>query len=106
MNYIITGQRRAGKTYLMYHLIQRLISEGKAIQQMLYINFEDERLLEMKASDFDLVIEAYLELFETKPLLFFDEIQNIEGWQKFARRLADNDYTVFITGSNAQMLSH
>jgi len=105
-NYIITGQRRVGKTYLMYQVIQRLISEGNAIQQMLYINFEDERLLEMKASDLDLVMESYLELFEVKPLLFFDEIQNIDGWQKFARRLADNDYSVFITGSNAQMLSH
>lgn len=50
-------------------------------------------------------MESYNELFEGEPILFLDEIQNIDGWEKFARRLADEKRRVFITGSNAHMLS-
>ncbi len=105
VNYIITGQRRAGKTFLLYHQIQKMISEGLARACFLYINFEDERLLEFLVSDFDLIIESYMELYNQKPVLFFDEIQNVKGWEKFVRRLADAQYLVYITGSNATMLS-
>lgn len=105
VNYIITGQRRAGKTFLLYHQIQKMISEGLARVGFLYINFEDERLLEFLVSDFDLIIESYMELYNQKPVLFFDEIQNVKGWEKFVRRLADAQYLVYITGSNATMLS-
>lgn len=104
-NYIITGQRRAGKTFLLYHQIQEMISEGLAKDAFLYMNFEDERLLEFSVLDFDLIIESYRELFNQTPVLFFDEIQNVEGWEKYVRRLADTQYHVYITGSNANMLS-
>jgi predicted AAA+ superfamily ATPase len=105
-NYILTGQRRAGKTFLLYHQIQKLISEGKSKDEFLFINFEDERLLEFRVTDLELIIESYKELCDHVPILFFDEIQNIEGWEKFVRRLADFKYQIFITGSNASMLSH
>ena len=72
---------------------------------MLYINFEDERLDGLQVSDLNLIIEAHLEMYGKRPILFLDEIQNIEGWEKFARRLADEKYKVYITGSNAKMLS-
>lgn len=72
---------------------------------MLYINFEDERLDGLQVSELNLIHEAHLEMYGKRPILFLDEIQNIEGWEKFARRLADEKYKVYITGSNAKMLS-
>jgi predicted AAA+ superfamily ATPase len=104
-NYVFTGLRRAGKTYSMYQAAKELIKGGLATEHILYIEFEDERLSEFTAHDFELILEAYREMYDLKPVLFFDEIQNIDGWEKFARRLADNKYRVFITGSNAKMLS-
>ena len=71
----------------------------------MYINFDDERLYGMKVDDFDLILQAYSAMFPYRPILFFDEIQNIEGWEHFARRLANQKYMVFITGSNAKMVS-
>jgi predicted AAA+ superfamily ATPase len=73
---------------------------------MLYINFEDERLSEMAVNDLNLLLEVHLEMYGKRPILFLDEIQNIAGWEKFARRLADSKYRVYITGSNAKMLSN
>ena len=106
VNYVFVGLRRAGKTYMMYQHIQNLIDTKQiSIEHVLYINFEDERITSMKAEDLGLLIDAYRELFDVKPWIFLDEIQNIAGWEKFARRLSDSKYRVFITGSNAQMLS-
>lgn len=105
-NYVFVGLRRAGKSYLMFQHIQELLSKGDArIEDILYINFEDERIADIKAEELGLIIEAYHELYSGKPRIYLDEIQNINGWEKFARRLADSKYHVFITGSNAQMLS-
>lgn len=105
-NYVFVGLRRAGKSYLMFQHIQELLAQGKAqIEDILYINFEDERIADIRADELGLIIEAYHELYPGKPRIYLDEIQNISGWEKFARRLADSKYHVFITGSNAQMLS-
>jgi predicted AAA+ superfamily ATPase len=104
-NYVFTGLRRAGKTYALYQTAKELIAKGVARERILYIEFEDERLAEFTSNDFDLIIEAYREMYDTEPIFFFDEIQNVDDWEKFARRLADNKYRVFITGSNAKMLS-
>lgn len=105
-NYIFTGQRRAGKTFFMYSLMQDMVKQGQSIEEILYINFEDERLIGMDVGDLDSIIESYRELFSHKHILFFDEIQNITGWQKFARRLADSGFQIYITGSNSEMLSN
>ena len=72
---------------------------------MLFINFEDERISDIRKENLYLILEAYRELFAFQPIIFLDEIQNIDGWEKFARRLADSKYRVYITGSNAKMLS-
>ena len=104
-NYIFTGQRRAGKTFFLYNLMQDFVKKGSSIENILYINFEDERLIELEVSGLDSILESYKEVFSRIPILFFDEIQNITGWQKFARRLADSGYRIYITGSNAEMLS-
>ena len=105
-NYVFIGLRRAGKSYLMYQYIQDLIHSGQAsATDILYINFEDERIASIKSEELGLLLDAYKEMFDSKPLIFLDEIQNIEGWEKFVRRLADSKYRVFVTGSNAKMLS-
>lgn len=105
-NYVFVGLRRAGKSYLMFQHIQELLAQGQAqIEDILYINFEDERIAGIRTDELGLIIEAYHELYPGKPRVYLDEIQNISGWEKFARRLADSKYHVFITGSNAQMLS-
>lgn len=104
-NYIFVGLRRSGKSYLLFQCIQDLLSNGHAIDEILYFNFEDDRLDGIELADLDLILQCYGEMFSYKPFIFLDEIQNIEGWEKFARRLADNKYSVYITGSNAKMLS-
>lgn len=104
-NYIFVGLRRSGKSYLLFQCIQGLLTKGHSIDEVLYFNFEDDRLDGMELSDLDLILQCYGEMFNCKPFVFLDEIQNIEGWEKFARRLADNKYSVYITGSNAKMLS-
>lgn len=106
VNYVFVGLRRAGKSYLMYQHIRDLVREKKIVmEEILYVNFEDERIASIKAEELGLLIDAYKEIFDFKPWIFLDEIQNIAGWEKFARRLSDAKYRVFVTGSNAQMLS-
>ena len=78
---------------------------GHDIKELVYLNFDDERLFGMKVDDLDLIFQAYRSMYDYRPIFFFDEIQNIEGWEHFARRLANQKYRVFITGSNAKMLS-
>ena len=105
--YVLVGIRRAGKSYTLYQDMQARISTGNATtEDFLYINFEDERLASMKSDELGLLLDAYWEMFDQKhPLIYLDEIQNIAGWEKFARRLAEAKYRVMITGSNAKMLS-
>lgn len=103
--YVLVGIRQAGKSYLLYQRARELVDCGHSIDEICYINFDDERLMGMDASSFDRILEAYRSLYACQPILFLDEIQNIYGWEKFARRLANQNYRVFITGSNAKMLS-
>lgn len=103
--YVLVGIRQAGKSYLLYQRAKQFLQAGHDIREIVYINFDDERLYDMKVEDFDLILQAYSTMYDSKPLLFFDEIQNIQGWEHFARRLANQKYKVFITGSNAKMLS-
>ena len=85
--------------------MQDLLANGKSWNDMLYINFEDDRLYGFDVHDFDTILTVHKEMGGHDPILFLDEVQNIEGWEKFARRLADHKYMVYITGSNAKMLS-
>ena len=105
--YVNVGIRRAGKSYLLYQDIQEKISAGQiGIEDCLFVNFEDERFADIKADELNLLIECYQELFgPKKPWIYLDEIQNVDGWEKFVRRLADAKYRVMVTGSNAKMLS-
>ena len=103
--YVLVGVRHAGKSYLLYQRARQLMSEGHSVEEFCYVNFDDERLVGMKAEDLDGILTAYRSLFDRTPIFFFDEIQNVNGWVHFARRLANEKYLVFITGSNAKMLS-
>ena len=104
-NYVFAGIRRAGKSFLLYQRIQQLLAQGIKWDELLYVNFEDERLAGVTTDDLNLFLEVHWEMYGKKPILFFDEIQNIADWEKFARRLADTKHRVYITGSNAKMLS-
>ena len=107
VNYCFAGIRRTGKSYMMYQQINQLLKRDVPLSQIVYVNFEDERLLEMSSDDLNTILEIGLEFSgtENRPYLFFDEIQNINGWEKFVRRIADMKYRINITGSNSKMLS-
>ncbi|TAH03104.1 MAG: ATP-binding protein [Sphingobacteriales bacterium] len=111
LNKIITviGPRRSGKTALLQFAAQKLVKDGVKATQIIYINFEDERLL-LLAKDLDKILQAYSEMYPNQELadcyFFFDEIQNVDGWEKFVRRVYDTVSShVFLTGSNAKLLS-
>ncbi|MDG5800649.1 ATP-binding protein [Marinilabiliaceae bacterium ANBcel2] len=105
----IMGARRSGKTFLLYYLITKLKKEGLPVENIVFINFEDERL-NLKSTDLDLILQAYQELFPDTDIkntcFFFDEIQNVNGWEKFIRRVYDTkSKNLFVTGSNSRLLS-
>ena len=105
----LVGIRRSGKTYILYDLISRL-REQVDLKNIIYINFEDDRLFGLKADGLSLLIDAYFEMFpqkrDEKIYLFLDEIQEVEGWEKFVRRMYDTlNVQMFVTGSSAKMLS-
>jgi predicted AAA+ superfamily ATPase len=104
-NYVIVGVRHTGKSYMLYQRVRQLQASGKGWDEILFVDFEDERLAEFQAEDFESLLEAHLELYGKKPIVFLDEVQNIPDWDKFVRRLADAKYRVYVTGSNAKMLS-
>ena len=103
----LIGPRRCGKSYYLFNLINRLVARGEQ-ERILYINFEDERL-DLTTSDLQFIPEAYFELypqhFGQELYLFFDEIQEVPGWEKFIRRIYDTvSKNVFLTGSSAKLL--
>ena len=97
---LISGIRRSGKSTLLEQLI------NKRHAKCYYLNFEDERLINFKTEDFDALHEIFIELYGDNLPFFLDEIQNIENWEVFVRRLYKQGYKFYITGSNASMLSH
>jgi len=94
---IISGIRRCGKSTL-------LLQFAKYFEDFHYITFEDERLLDFSVNDFQELLIIFHKRSSSK-VLFFDEIQNIPYWERFIRRVHDYEYKIFITGSNANMLS-
>ena len=94
---IISGVRRSGKSTLLYQLRKHSLGY--------YLNFDDDRLNKFRLEDFQLLYEIFIELYGEKEHFYFDEIQNIPEWERFVRRLHDLKKKVFVTGSNASMLS-
>ncbi|MCU4138885.1 MAG: putative ATPase [Thermodesulfobacteria bacterium] len=105
----VIGPRRAGKTYLLYQHILFLLQKGIKKEEILYLNFEDERL-DLTSKTLDFILQAYRELYPELDLsrcyFFFDEAQNAEGWERFVRRVYDSvSKNIFLTGSNSKLLS-
>jgi len=106
----LVGIRRSGKTYLLYETMRRLEAQGVDRRQMLYLNFEDDRLLPIQAGELDLILRAHEELYPEmagrKKYLFFDEVQNVPSWEIYLRRLHDTEEAcLFVTGSSSHLLS-
>ena len=104
----IIGPRRAGKTFFIHQNINQLKSENK--DKIIYINFEDERLLPIEKEDLDLILESYYELYpentDKKLYVFFDEIQVVPFWHLFVRRIYDQENVeICVTGSSSKLLS-
>ncbi|MBF0491600.1 MAG: ATP-binding protein [Deltaproteobacteria bacterium] len=107
---VLMGMRRVGKTYCLHQCIDRLLKKGISKTRILYINFEDERLLPCDAMMFGQLVESFFTLYpenhDQRCYLFFDEIQNIDHWPVVIRRLLDQkNIEITITGSSAKMLS-
>ncbi|MEI7596079.1 MAG: ATP-binding protein [Bacteroidota bacterium] len=96
---VISGIRRCGKSVLLQQI------RKKQKEQDFFINFDDERLVNFSINDFQLLHEVFVEMYGSQQIFYFDEIQNIPGWERFVRRLYDARNKIFITGSNATMLS-
>src|SRR3989338_164138 len=109
--FVFIGMRRVGKTYLMYQDMHQKLSQGVAKEKILYLNFEDDRLSQFKLDDFQTLLDVYFQLYTQcayaeDVTFYFDEIQNILGWEKFIRRLLDKEkMQLFIMGSSAKLLS-
>jgi predicted AAA+ superfamily ATPase len=95
---VITGIRRCGKSTLMRQLSQQY-------SDFLYINFDDDRLMDFSLPDFPALMLIFEKTSPGVKVLFIDEIQNVAGWERFIRRIHDEGYKVFLTGSNANLLS-
>ena len=95
---ILTGVRRCGKSTLLKQIMQHTTGWCS-------VNFEDERLLDFKAQDFELLNEVLIEVYGPANIYFFDEVQNVDKFETFVRRLQEEGKKVVITGSNAALLS-
>lgn len=105
----LLGPRRSGKTYLLFDLIRRL-RESVPADRLVYINFEDDRLFPLGLTDLDALLQGYYELFpankDRQVWFFFDEVQEVDQWEKFVRRLVDQENCrVYLTGSSSRLLS-
>ncbi len=102
----IIGPRRVGKTYLMYQLIKQLLKTVPK-EEILYIDFEDNRLVGLKAEEADEMFVAYKELTaQGLKYLFFDEVQAFPYWSNFVRKLHNlKKYKIIVSGSSAKLLS-
>jgi predicted AAA+ superfamily ATPase len=96
---IITGIRRCGKSTLLQQI------RATQTEKDYYINFDDERLVSIKVEDSQMLLEVFCELFGEQKTFYFDEIQNVGQWERFVRRLHDTGNKIYVTGSNARMLS-
>ncbi|MCD6229677.1 MAG: ATP-binding protein [Candidatus Diapherotrites archaeon] len=104
---VITGIRRCGKSSLMYIIKDEILKKTDK-NNILYLNFDDERFIDLSADDFNNIFSIFLEEFnpeQNKIVFFFDEIQNAFGWEKFLNRMYEKGIKIFVTGSNATLLS-
>ena len=107
---IIKGMRRTGKTYFTYLRMSELLASGVPMERIVHVNFDDDRLAPMTAADLHWLVDLHAEMFpdaaDNVCHYFLDELQNIDGWERFARRLVDSHRVqLCLTGSSSKMLS-
>jgi predicted AAA+ superfamily ATPase len=107
---VAVGIRRSGKTYFLFQTIRELLNEGIPLERILYINFEDDRILPMDHKAMGQLIDTWYTLYPVHHqhlcYLFLDEVQNVEGWPLVLRRLLDTkNLQIYATGSSAKLLS-
>ena len=105
----LIGVRRSGKSSLLFDTINKL-RQKVSRENIIYINFEDDRLYPLELKHLDLILEGYFELYpqkyDEKLYLFFDEVQVVDGWERYIRRIYDSlDVAIYITGSSSKLLS-
>lgn len=106
----IIGMRRVGKTYVAFHRMQELLDEGIPLNRIVYVNFDDDRLRGISADNLKLIGEIHAAMYpdavKEKCWYFLDELQDVEGWELYARRLVDSNHVqLCLTGSSAKLLS-
>lgn len=106
----LVGIRHSGKTFLLFETMRRLEAQGVDRRQLLYLNFEDDRLLPIQIRDLDAILRAHEELYPDvsgrRRYLFFDEVQDVPSWETYVRRLHDTeDVRLFVTGSSSHLLA-
>ncbi len=99
---VLTGIRRCGKTYTLYEIARTMEPE-----RVLFLDFEDERLMALNSlASYDIITDTYKILYPNHtPVLFFDEIQNLNNWHFYLKRLHVAGYKIYVTGSNAHLIS-
>jgi len=106
---VLSGPRRSGKTYLMYLGIKELLARKEDKNSILYVNFEDSRLVGAVSQDLNTLLEVFFEFCpdrNEKTWVFLDEIQVIPNWERFVRTLVDmENVNVFVTGSSSRLMS-
>ncbi len=106
----IVGIRGSGKTFLLFRTMQRLTARNIPRENIIYVNFEDDRLFPTQLDEMDLILRAYHELYPDKQTekkyIFLDEIQQVPGWEKYVRRIHDTENVgIYITGSSSTLVS-
>lgn len=105
----VIGPRRAGKTYFLFQIIHDILKKGVEKERTLYVNFEDPRLVGAELDDLMTMLEVYYSMFPENAKrvchFFLDEVQNVEGWERFVRFLLDGGHKVIVSGSSARLLS-
>ena len=106
----LIGIRRTGKTFLLFDFMQKLISSGVDRRQIIYLNFDDDRIYPVTSNQLDLILQAHGELYPDyqtqKRYIFLDEVQAVPGWERYVRRLYDTENVqIFVTGSSSHLLA-
>ncbi|MBP5231966.1 MAG: ATP-binding protein [Planctomycetes bacterium] len=107
---IVKGMRRTGKTYFTYLRMRELLAAGVPLERIVHVNFDDDRLAGMTAADLHWLVDLHEEMFPEAAdelcYYFLDELQDVPGWERFARRLVDSHRVqLCLTGSSSKMLS-
>ncbi len=107
---VAIGMRRSGKTYFIFQKIHELLKQGIELSQILYINFEDERLMPMDQKSMGALLDDFYTLYpenhQKTVYLFLDEVQNIDEWALVVRRFLDSkNVQIYLTGSSSKLLS-